>query len=347
MPRGVCFCHALSSQLQNEQRSPISSLDVVGRLTLQQKGHHLPNPLFSVVIPVFNGESFVADAIESVLAQEGASFQLIVVDDGSMDSTADILNRFGPILLVHRQVNRGPSAARNAGITYMRGEFALFLDADDLLPDGYLRRFELAAREAPEVEVFHCGWRGVTFDGRPLFEQEEPLRIDADPFHELPVLGMPHISSMVVRRSLVERIGGFDSGLPLQEDWDYALRLSASGARFRGVPGNVAIIRRHPDSLSAMRRPEMAAFGLAVLERHLRFHPHCSSCAKARVGLQMWQRAVLRADAQRLATRLRLTGRTARWIGLLFATMRHPRLVAAGLLEAIERLRRFAGSLNC
>jgi glycosyltransferase involved in cell wall biosynthesis len=264
-----------------------------------------------------------------------------------MDSTADILNRYGPALIVHHQLNRGPSAARNAGIMYMRGELALFLDADDLLPDGYLRRFALAAREAPEVEVFHCGWRGVTFDGSPLFEQEEPLRIDADPFHELPVLGMPHISSLVVRRSLVERIGGFDSDLPLQEDWDYALRLSASGARFRGVPGNVAIIRRRPDSLSAMRRPEMAAFGLAVLERHLRFHPHCSSCTKARVGLQLWQRAVLRADAQRLAKRLGLTGRTAGWIGLLFATVRHPRLVAAGLLEAFERLRRFAGSFNC
>src|SRR5262249_11955331 len=151
------------------------------------------SPLVSVVIPVYNGEAFVADAIDSVLAQDGATFELIVVDDGSTDATPAILARYGGAITGQRQPNRGPGAARNAALPYLRGEFALFLDADDLLPVGYLDRFAAAARETPETEVFHCGWRIVSFDGSPLCTQEEPRPIDADPFHELPVLGTPPI----------------------------------------------------------------------------------------------------------------------------------------------------------
>jgi len=298
----------------------------------------VPDPSFSVVIPVFNGESFVGDAIDSVLAQEGASFQLIVVDDGSTDATPKILAEYGNALLVHSQSNRGEGAARNAGIAHMRGELALFLDADDLLPAEYLRRFALAARDAPNIEVFHCGWRAVTLDGAPLYNQGEPLAIDCDPFHELPVLGSPHIDSMVVRLSALKRIGGFDPRLQVQADWDYCLRLSASGARFRGVRENVAIIRRRPDSVSAKRRQDLGAVGVAVLERHLRFHPRCPSCERAQMGLRAWRRSALRVDAQRIAARFRLSGRVAHCIGMLIAIMRRPRHVGAAMAELAERL---------
>src|SRR4051812_46430326 len=105
----------------------------------------LPSPQISVVIPVYNGEAFVVDAIDSVLAQEGATFELIVIDDGSTDATQAILARYGDKIIVHRQANAGEPAARNAGIPRMRGELALFLDADDLIPPGYLGRFASAA----------------------------------------------------------------------------------------------------------------------------------------------------------------------------------------------------------
>ena len=147
------------------------------------------SPFISIVIPVYNGEAFVADAIDSVLAQKGTVFELIVVDDGSTDATPAILARYGSAIMVHRQSNRGEGAARNTAIPHLRGEFALFLDADDLLPPGYLGRFATAARQAPEIEVFHCGWRGVSFDGALLYSQEEPLPFDADPFHEVPFFG--------------------------------------------------------------------------------------------------------------------------------------------------------------
>ncbi len=304
----------------------------------------MSSPLISVVIPVYNGEAFVADAIDSVLAQEGGTFELIVVDDGSTDATPAILARYRGSISVHRQPNRGEGAARNAALPYLRGEFALFLDADDLLPAGYLDRFAAAGLRAPEIEVFHCGWRGVSFnDGAELYAQEEPLPIDVDPFHELPVCGSPPINSLLVRRSALTRIGGFNAALRVQADWDFCLRLAASGARFRGVSGNIALVRRRPGSVSGRRRRELAAVGLAVLERHLRGHARCPACSRAATGLHVWQRVALRAEAQQLAGRIRFTGRAARWISIFLVVLRQPRFAGAGLAELAARWRRPRG----
>ena len=304
-------------------------------------------PLISIVIPVYNGEAFVADAIDSVLAQKGAAFELIVIDDGSTDATPAILARYGRAIAVHRQPNRGEGAARNAALSYLRGELVLFLDADDLLPAGYLDRFAAAAREAPEIEVFHCGWRTVTFDGKPVYAVEEPRPIDVDPFHEVPYQGSPHINSILVRRSALARVGGFDQALLVQADWDFCLRLAASGARFRGVAGNVAIVRQRPDSLSAALCHELAAEAVEVLERHLRAHTRCRACAPAKRGLRSFRRAVgrqqaaaLLVEAQRLAGRIGLTGRPARWIGTCLALARQPRLSGVALAALTARWRR-------
>jgi glycosyltransferase involved in cell wall biosynthesis len=304
-------------------------------------------PLISIVIPVYNGEAFVADAIDSVLAQKDAAFELIVIDDGSTDATPAILARYGRAIAVHRQPNRGEGAARNAALSYLGGDLVLFLDADDLLPAGYLNRFAAAAREAPEIEVFHCGWRTVTFDGNPVYEVEEPRPIDVDPFHEVPYHGSPAIDSVLVRRSALARVAGFDPALRVQADWDFCLRLAASGARFRGVPGNVALVRQRPDSVSAHRVHELAAGAVEVLERHLRAHTRCTACAPAKRGLRSFRRAVRRqqaaallVEAQRLAGRIGLTGRPARWIGTCLALARQPHLSGVALAALTARWRR-------
>ena len=144
--------------------------------------------------------------IESVLAQSDASFEVVVIDDGSIEGTPAILDRDPDTIRRYRQPNAGEGAARTPPSPHLRGEWVIFLHADDLLPSGYLERFAAAADEATEAEVFHCGWRGVNFDDDELlYFQEEPLAIDDDPFHELPVLGSPPINSLLVRRSAIEK----------------------------------------------------------------------------------------------------------------------------------------------
>jgi glycosyltransferase involved in cell wall biosynthesis len=305
----------------------------------------LPLPLISVVIPVYNGEAFVADAIDSVLAQEGVAFELIVIDDGSTDTTPAILAGYGSAITVHRQPNRGEGAARNAALPHLRGELALFLDADDLVPPGYLKRFAAVAREAPEIDVFHCGWRVVRFDnGAPIDVVEEPRPIDVDPFHEVPVWGAPAIDAVLVRRSALTRLGGFDPALRVHVPWDFSLRLAASGARFRGVPGNVAIVRQRPDSQSSRRYRERGPVALAVLERHLRGHARCPACARV---FAVWRRPMLNKEALRLASRIGLTGRPAKWIGTFLVVARQPRFIGAALDEfalAVSRQPRLIGA---
>jgi glycosyltransferase involved in cell wall biosynthesis len=293
-----------------------------------------------VVIPVYNGQKFVADAIDSVLGQQGAPFELIVVDDGSTDSTPTILDRYGDAIKVYRQPNRGEGAARNAALPHLRGELVLFFDADDLLPASYLARLAAAARKAPEIEVFHCGWRGMSFDGEPLYAQEEPAPIDADPFHDIAAWGSPPIDSVLVRRSALVRVGGFDPTLRVQADFDFCLRLAASGARFHGVLGNAAIVRRHSDSVSGERRGELGRVGLAVLERHLRGHARCPACAPVYASLRIWRRLALISEAQQLAVRIGLTGPSAKWIGGFLAVARRPSLIGAALAEAARQCSR-------
>jgi len=114
--------------------------------------------MISVVIAVYNGEAYVADAIRSVLAQAGVELELIVVDDGSTDATPGITRGFSdPRLTVLRQENRGVAAARNAGIARARGEFIAFLDADDVwLPTKLQRQMQLFS-ERPEVGLAYTG----------------------------------------------------------------------------------------------------------------------------------------------------------------------------------------------
>jgi len=299
----------------------------------------LQSPLISVVIPVYNGAAFVSDAIGSVLLQEGTAFELIVIDDGSTDATPAILARYNDSIVIHRQSNLGEGAARNAAIPYLRGDLVLFLDADDLIPAGFLNRFVSAAREAPEVEVFHCAWRAVSFDGTLLYAVENPLPLDEDPFHDVASCGSPAINAVLVRKSAFARVRGFDPGLRVQADLDFCLRLAASGAIFRGVPGNVAIVRRRLDSISVLRRQELAAAAVTVLERHLSMHTRCPACGPVDETLRLWRRKALLSQAARLAGRLHLTGRPANWIGMMLALARRPQLSIVALDHAAQRFK--------
>ena len=296
--------------------------------------------IVSVIVPVRNGEAFVADAVESVLAQKDVRAELIVVDDGSTDSTPELLAGFGGRVTLDSSDGRGVSAARNRGIELAQGELLVFLDADDLFPPGYLARFAEAAGAFPQADVFHCGWRGVDFeDGRVLYGQELPFDLDRDPFHALAAAGSPHISALAVRRRTATAVGGFDETESTQADWDFWLRLAASGATFRGVPGNVVIVRRRAGSMSATAGTQLAVEGLAVLERHLSRHRRCPACVYADEGLQSWREAVLRSSARDFARRLHLGGRAGRRLGAAVAVAYRPRLASTAWLALRERRR--------
>jgi glycosyltransferase involved in cell wall biosynthesis len=290
--------------------------------------------VISVVVPVYNGQAFVAEAIDSALAQAGPR-EVVVVDDGSTDDTPKILSRYGDSIHVVRQKNRGLPGARNAGVRAASGDLVCFLDADDLHPPDYLARFRAAAEAAPDADVCHCGWRGVTFDGEVLYENPFPLPLDEDTFHRI-VRGSPPVNAMCVRRRVFARVGEFDERYRIQDDWDFWLRMAVSGTRFKSATGNVALVRRHGASLSARGRLRMVQEGLAILQRHVDAHLKTCRAAERCPAIReigFWKRAALQASADGIARRLSLSGRAGTYASLAIALAVNPRLLPAAFVR--------------
>ena len=112
-------------------------------------------PCVSAIIPVFNGERYLAHALESILAQTYRPLEILVVDDGSTDRSAEVAHRFGPAIRYIYQANAGAGAARNRGIALSTGDFVAFLDQDDLwAPDKLACQMDVLRADAPVGMVF-------------------------------------------------------------------------------------------------------------------------------------------------------------------------------------------------
>lgn len=201
----------------------------------------------SVITTVFNGERFLAESIGSVLAQEGVSFELVLVDDGSTDGTGEVLAAVTDSRVV---VVRGPWQGRgkalNEAIARSRGAYLAVQDADDRsLPDRLARSVEHLEAH-PDVDLVGAGeWRYIDETGAEVGrrpgaaatddELRRLLRAHHSPF--------PH-SSVTMRRGAVERVGGYDEDLLVDDDLDLYIRIAAGG-RLGIVPGALVAVRRH------------------------------------------------------------------------------------------------------
>jgi glycosyltransferase involved in cell wall biosynthesis len=231
----------------------------------------------SAVIPVHNGEDYVADAVRSVLSQTAAALECIVVDDGSTDGTRSALEAFVPDVTVIHQAQSGVSRARNRGADAARGELVAFLDHDDEWLPAKLER-QLAAL-GPDDTMVVCALQVVDADGAP----GEIKRLGpTDRLVEGMLLfdGTPTLScssSGLVRRDAFLAIGGFDTSLSMSADWDLLLRVLLEGrlayvdeplVRYRVHASNMS---RHVDLMEAdMRHAFAKAFSSPALDESLR-----------------------------------------------------------------------------
>ena len=211
------------------------------------------NPLVSIVIPTYNRRHFVADAIESCLAQTHPNCEIIVVDDGSADGTAAFLrDRYGGRVRVFEQVNQGPGIARNTGIAKARGAFIHFLDADDqLAPDKISVCLEVF-RQRPDISVVYTHYQFVAPNGETPLDTPAFESFSETPFCEiLAWTGCRMlISSSMYRTAALRDVGGFehDKRFRSAEDWDLFLRL-ARKYRFQGIDQRLVLRRMHDNML--------------------------------------------------------------------------------------------------
>lgn len=194
--------------------------------------------LISVIIPVYNGEEFIAEAIASVRAQAYMPLELIVVDDGSTDRTAQVVQALGAEIRYIYQPNQGPAAARNHGLALAQGSLIAFLDADDLWPADKLAHQVacLTADEQVQVVWGHtqfCAYRADTV----------PAVMPAP--NRFPLLG-----SLLCRRSVFQQVGLFEPTLRLGEDLDWLRRLTATNLPVQLSPHLALLYRMRPGSLT-------------------------------------------------------------------------------------------------
>jgi len=206
--------------------------------------------LVSVVIPAYNAARFIRRAVESALHQSWQAKEIIVVNDGSTDDTAQVLAKYGDSIRIIHKPNGGLSSARNRGIQESCGEYVAFLDADDYwLPEKLKRQIEVMS--SPEIGF--CSTRARTEDpaGNPLSEWECPV-IEQTLLKTLflqngaiPGSG----SGVMVRRRLFDKVGLFDESLASLEDIDMWMRL-ASVTGYRCIDEPLTVIIKQPGSMS-------------------------------------------------------------------------------------------------
>lgn len=226
-------------------------------------------PLVSVVIPTFNRGPLLDEAIRSVLAQTFGDFELIVVDDGSTDDTAQRVQAYAdPRVRYVHQRNAGLAAARNAGIRTATGAYVAFLDDDDTWHADKLRRQVEVLAARPEIAAVHTGFRWVDTGGAPLdLEYRRPPSrgsLYQDLMFANVISGSG--SSVLVRASCFGRAGVFDPALRAREDQDLWRRLVLAGYEFACVDEPLVHIRWHGTNMQ--KDPErMALSGLQYLAK--------------------------------------------------------------------------------
>lgn len=285
----------------------------------------IPDPLVSVIIPAYNAAPFIAEALNSVFAQDFSDFEVIVVNDGSPDADEleQELARYLDRIIYISQENRGPSGARNRAIREARGEYIALLDSDDIWFPEFLSEQLTLLRTDPEISLVYSNaeyFGDTPLAGRTFMEMtpsQRPVTLEA----LLSFRCMVVTSSVVARRQPLLDVGLFDERFTHAEDFDLWLRLAAAGGRIEFTDRVLIRHRVHPQSLAASDI-RLFAGQIEVLKK-----------ARATLGLESGQRTALDDRLQRSESNLLLEkGRAALFAGD-FVTAR------ARIAEANRQLR--------
>ena len=234
---------------------------------------HMPEALITIIIPCFNAAAFVGAAVESALNQTWPNIEVIIVDDGSTDGSADVIEKqFGHRVRFIRQENRGAAAARNRALSEARGDFIQYLDADDLLaPEKVAVQMHKASLSSPGA-ITWCQWQ--PFRTQP---GDMPFRVESAQFDMTPAdylrlymeerTNIPHVCHLIPR-AVTERAGPWDESLSVNDDGEYAARIvSASSGLVHAGDGPLYFYRKKNGSLSAINSERKLYSAMVALDK--------------------------------------------------------------------------------
>ena len=217
-------------------------------------------PFVSVIIPAYNCERFIAEAVESVRRQDHRPIEIIVVDDGSTDGTSAHVKNLGKDIRYVHQSNRGPAAARNRGIEMAKGEVFTFLDADDYWPENKLEIQLAHLRKYPRIEVV---LGRIQFTGS-LTEADMKIRFEGPDNTMVNI----NLGSGIFKRAVFEKVGIFDESLRHFEDHDWFLRAREKDVSMVILENITLYYRRHENSMSS-RKSEDDPTMIQILKKSL------------------------------------------------------------------------------
>ena len=199
-------------------------------------------PLISVIVPVYNGDRYLAEAIESVLVQDYHPIEIIVIDDGSTDRTRQVAESFQKHIHYIYQLNRGAANARNTGLKIANGELIAFLDADDTWESkkSNLQLDIFADNPSTEIVLGYLQRTHSTksIDGNPVFEN-----------YDNPVMALS-LGAASIRRSVFDRVGLFDEELQYADDLDWFMRARELNISMKVHTDTVLFYRRHDRNMT-------------------------------------------------------------------------------------------------
>lgn len=242
----------------------------------------------SVIIPNYNRAPIVGDTIENMLRQSLPPHEIIVVDDGSTDNSVDVIRRFGDRVQLISQANKGPGAARNAGLKIAAGQFIQLMDSDDL---ASLNKLEIQANILIEqnADIAYGPWAKVWIKPNKLCLQDVVVQQRPLPQRRTPLEWFLTGWSMVfqqclIRRSLLERVGGYREDIRLFEDGDLLVKLLLAGGKFVHEKESLTLYRLNDfDKLTgsgqqqAQRAIDQAHFFLSLMslaQQHPQLQPY-------------------------------------------------------------------------
>lgn len=230
-------------------------------------------PSVSVVVPVYNGQTYIEDCLRSILEQDYPALQVIVVDDGSTDATAEIVARFGAQVQFHRQANSGSAVARNLGVSLAEGDFIAFNDSDDLWAPSRLKQ-QVGFLQSHATYAAVCG----RFMAVPAAFTLEDARLEApDPqplldeeksgwtYLRLLETSIYHIDTLMVRREVMASIR-FNPDYRRGQDFDFWLQL-VHATPIAQLKNLYAFYRQNPEGIT--RRPFPRNFRAEIIEAAL------------------------------------------------------------------------------
>jgi len=184
----------------------------------------------SVIIPTYNREKTILRALQSVLDQTYTNIEVLVIDDGSTDGTADIVNGVSDerIKYIVLEKNGGPSNARNVGVQMAEGEWIAFQDSDDCWHKDKLEKQMAYAAEHPEYTLVYCMYNAIIYNGKRILVPDKPWpdKMEGNMLRTLlerNVIGAP---TVMVKREAFLKVGGFDTSYKALEDWEFVLRFA-------------------------------------------------------------------------------------------------------------------------